>query len=63
MRELGGGGGALRRIGREERVGVFLRFTETIPIFIKNSFHLQSNFRMDTLLMQTAAVSVSIMFY
>ena len=53
----------MRRRGREESVGVFLRFTETIPILIKNSFHLQSTFRTDTLLMWTAAVSGSITFY
>ena len=45
MRELGGGGGALRRIGREERVGVFLRFTETIPIFIKKQFPFTVKFQ------------------
>ena len=64
MSELGGGvpwgeeGG--RRWGEG---GSFLRFTQTIPILVKDTFHLQSTFRTDTLLMQTAAASISIMFY
>ena len=46
MSELGGGGGTYLEETREGgEGGSFLRFTETIPIFIKNSFHLQSNFQ------------------
>ena len=39
-----------------------MRFTETILILIKDTFHLQSTFRMDTPLMWIAAASVSITF-
>ena len=58
-----GGGGCLEEKREGVESGSFLRFTETIPILITNSFHLQSTFRTDTPLMQTAAASVSIMFY
>ena len=61
MSELGEG--CLRREEGGRRGWEFLRFTETIPIITKNGFHLQTTFGTDTPLMQTAAASVSIMFY
>ena len=40
--------------------GSFFRFTETIPVLIKNTFHLQSTFRTDTPGMRTATAVVSL---
>ena len=46
MSELGEGCIEEKREGGE--CGSFFRLTETIPVLIKNSFHLQSTFRTDT---------------
>ena len=59
-KELIGGEGCLEEKREGGEGGSFFRFTETIPGVIKNTFHLQSTFRTDTL---NGDCSVSTTFY